>query len=297
MIQDILFARDFSPSSDRALAYGLDLAKRTGARQHMMYVQVQERSLLEAPKIADVPLDKLQEKFRSRNREVLERYADEVPDEDLHHHVERDEAAGLALVGFAERKGIDLIVIGTYGRRGVQRVIYGSVAEDVLRTAPCPVLIARAEEEPAPSDTVERIVVPADFSELSKGALHYAQALARVYEVPLRVLHVVDTPQRPYVYELQADHMASREAQARAERALEEWVEAPDEGLKITSSVHRGEAAETIVDIASKPSDLIVMATRGRSGLRRTMIGSVTEEVIRRANGPVVAARRFPEPA
>jgi nucleotide-binding universal stress UspA family protein len=297
MIQDILFARDFSPSSDRALAYGLDLAKRTGARQHMMYVQVQERSLLEAPKIADVPLDKLQEKFKERNLEILQRYADEVQDGHLRHHVERDEAAGPALVGFAERKGIDLIVIGTYGRRGVQRVIYGSVAEDVLRTAPCPVLIARAEEESPPSEPVERIVVPVDFSELSQGALHYARALARTYEVPLRVLHVVDNPQRPYVYELQADQMASREAQARAERALDEWMDEPEEGLKITSSVHRGEPAETIVDIASKPSDLIVMATRGRSGLRRTMIGSVTEEVIRRANGPVMAARRFPEPA
>ena len=297
MIQDILFARDFSPSSDRALAYGLDVARRTGARQHMMYVQVQERSPLEAPKIANVPLDKLQEKFKERNLEVLQRYADEMQDGRLQHHVERDEAAGPALVGFAERKDIDLIVIGTYGRRGVQRVIYGSVAEDVLRSAPCPVLIARAEEEHPPTDAVERIVVPVDFSELSEGALRYAQALARIYEVPLRVLHVVDSPRRPYVYELQADQMASREAQVRAERALEEWMEEPDEGLQITSSVHRGEAAETIIDIASKPSDLVVMATRGRSGLRRTMIGSVTEEVIRRANGPVVAARRFPESA
>lgn len=297
MLQDILFARDFSPSSDRALAYGLDLAKRTGARQHMMYVQVQERSLVEAPKIADVPLDKLQEKFKKRNLEVLRQHAVDVDDERLLHHVERAEAAGPALVNFAERKGKDLIVMGTYGRRGVQRVVYGSVAEDVLRTAPCPVLIARAGEENPPFDAVERIVVPVDFSELSKGALHYAQALARIYDVPLRAMHVVDNPRAPDVYELQAAQTASREARARAERALEKWVEEIGDDLATTSTAHRGEPAETIVDIASEPSDLIVMATRGLSGLRRTMIGSVTEEVIRQANGPVVAARRFPEPA
>jgi nucleotide-binding universal stress UspA family protein len=297
MIEDILFARDFSPSSNRALAYGLDLAKRTGARQHMMYVQVQERSLLEAPKIAAVPLDKLREQFEERNLEVLQQYAGETQDGRLHHHVERDDAAGPALVGFAERKGMDLIVIGTYGRRGVRRVIYGSVAEDVLRTAPCPVLIARAQEEDAPSDSVERIVVPVDFSDLSKEALHYAQALARLYGVPLRALHVVDNPSIPYVYELQADHSVSREGQARAERELAAWVEELDDDLEATSTAHRGEPAETIVDIASEPSDLIVMATRGLSGLRRTMIGSITEEVIRRANGPVIVARRFPEPA
>jgi nucleotide-binding universal stress UspA family protein len=297
MIEDILFARDFSPSSDRALAYGLDLAKRTGARQHMMYVQVQERSLLEAPKIADVPLDKLQEKFKKRNLEVLQRYAVDLQDERLHHHVERAEAAGPALVGFAERKGKDLIVMGTYGRRGVQRVIYGSVAEDVLRTAPCPVLIARANEENLPVDTVERIVVPVDFSELSKEALRYAQALARIYDVPLRALHVVDNPRTPEVYEVQAAQTASREAQARSERALAAWVDDLDDDVEATSTAHRGEPAETIVDIASKPSDLIVMATRGLSGLRRTMIGSVTEEVIRKAHGPVIAARRFPQPA
>lgn len=297
MIQNILFARDFSPSSDRALGYGLDVAQRTGAALHMMYVQVQKRDPLEAPKISAVPIDKLQAKFKERNLDVLKQHDAEVDEARLHHHVERDEAAGPALVGFAERKGMDLIVMGTYGRRGVQRVIYGSVAEDVLRSASCPVLIARAEEDPVPSDTVKRIVVPIDFSELSKGALHYAQALAGLYEVPLRVLHVVDNPRTPDVYELQADHTASRETQARAERALEDWVQELDDGLEVTSTVHRGEPEETVLSIASKPSDLIVMATRGLSGLRRTMIGSVTEEVIRRAHGPVIAARRFPEPA
>jgi nucleotide-binding universal stress UspA family protein len=263
----------------------------------MMYVQVQERSLIEAPKIADVPIDKLQEKFKRRNLEVLRQHAVDVDDKRLLHHVERAEAAGPALVGFAERKGKDLIVMGTYGRRGVQRVVYGSVAEDVLRTAPCPVLIARAGEENLPSDTVKRIVVPIDFSEYCKGALQYAEALARLYDVPLRALHVVDNPRTPDVYELQADQTASREAQARAERALAAWVDELTDDVDATSTVHRGEPDETIVDVASKPSDLIVMATRGLSGLRRTMIGSVTEEVIRRANGPVIAARRFPEPA
>jgi len=297
MIDDILFARDFSPSSDRALAYGLDLAERTGARQHMMYVQVQERSLVEAPKIADVPIGKLQEKFKKRNLDVLQQHAVDLDEERLLHHVERAEAAGPALVSFAERKGKDLIVMGTYGRRGVQRVVYGSVAEDVLRMAPCPVLIARAGEENPSVDTVKRIVVPIDFSEFCKGALRYAQALAHLYDVPLRALHVVDNPRTPEVYEVQAAQTASREAQARAERALEAWVDDLDDSVEATSTVHRGEPDETIVDVASKPSDLIVMATRGLSGLRRTMIGSVTEEVIRRANGPVIAARRFPEPA
>lgn len=295
MIRNILFARDFSPSSNKALAYGIDLAERTGAAMHMMYVQVQKPDLLEAPKISAMPIDKLQAKFKQRNRTSLGPFGLDADDERLFHHIERDEAAGPALVRFAERKDMDLIVMGTHGRRGMRRVIYGSVAEDVLRTAPCPVLITRAEDGQTKPDSIERVVVPVDFSELSEGAFQYAQGLARIYDVSLRLIHVVENPATPAIYGLQSDQGVSREMKARAEHTLEDWVKGLEEdGLEGSSVVYRGDPEDTIIDSTSGASDLIVMATRGLSGLRRTMIGSVTEGVIRRAEGPVIAARQFP---
>lgn len=296
MIQNVLFARDFSSSSDRALAYGIDLAERTGATLHMMHVQVHKPDPLAAPKISAMPIDKLQAKFKERNRTSLQSYGIDADDERLFHHVEREEAAGPALVRFAEREDVDLIVMGTHGRRGVRRVIYGSVAEDVLRTAPCPVLITRAEDGQTEAAPIERIVVPMDFSELSQGALRYARGLARIYGVPLRLIHVVENPAWPAIYGLKSDQVASREVKARAERTLNDRVERlSEEGLDASFVVHRGEPGDTIIDTASNMSDFIVMATRGLSGLQRTMIGSVTEEVIRQAEGPVLAARQFPE--
>jgi nucleotide-binding universal stress UspA family protein len=300
MLRTLLVPLDFSPSSKRALAYALDLSHRAEAALHLAYVEETPESLIGEGKRSPMPSYKLRDRFEERGRELLESHGPSLDEERLAFHADRSDAVAPSLLRTAENKNADLIVMGTHGRRGVQRAIYGSVAEEVLRTAPCPVLTVRQREgEAPPSDDphVERIVVPVDFSDLSRAALRYAARLAPVYDVPMTLVHTVESPTFPPVYETKSPKMKTREAKERARKELRSWGEAVvAEGVSVSYVVHRGDPMDTVVQATGEAGTLTVMGTRGLSGARRTMLGSVTEAVIREANGPVLAARSFPEP-
>lgn len=298
MIDRLLVARDFSPSSDRAMGYAMDLARRTSAEVHMMFVQVRQRDPLEAPKIADQPVNELQERFAQRNLDQLREQGYDVEQWQIHHHVERGDAAAPTLTDFASRKDMDLLVMGTRGQRDLRRMIAGSVAEEAVRTAPCPVFTVQADEEDRLPDRpeVQRILVPIDFSDPCRTAYRYAGQVASLYEVPIRLIHIVEEPDVPEIYALKSAQVATREVQARAERGLDEWAaELRDEGHDVSVVVHRGDPEDAIPRAASQEDDLIVMATRGLSGLRRLVMGGVAREVIRRALCPVIAVRHMEE--
>jgi len=299
MLQTLLFAHDFSPSSKRALVYAVDLVGRTEATLHLAYVDEVPENPMSEGKRAPLPSYKLRERFEERCQESLAPYDLSADDDQLVYHADRSDAVAPSLLQTAESTGADLIVMGTHGRRGVQRAIYGSVAEEVLRTAACPVLTVRERENEAdrvPDASVDRIVVPVDFSDLSRAALRYAARLAPLYDVPMKLVHAVEEPTLPSVYETSSPKMESRETKARAERELRSWGEdLVGEGRSVSYVVHRGEPTETVRQEIDRANVLTVMGTRGLSGVRRTMLGSVTEAVIREANGPVLAARSFPQ--
>lgn len=301
MIRDLLLAYDSSPSSKRALLYAADVAQRTGATIHVAYVQ--EISL--GPLVKGDPspvageeklLDDLREQLTEACHAALDAHALDVSDGALRVHARRSGAAAPSLVSLAEETETDLIVMGTQGHRGLQQAFVGSVAREVLRTAPCPVLTTRAlDDESIGEVAVDRIVVPVDFSEPSEAALRYAGQVASLYEAPIKLVHVVEPRTVPSVYELESPKVSNRTIKARAEKALEEWAATVQaDGREVSYVVQHGDPAPILLDAAPTRSDLLVMATRGLSGLRRTMLGSVTEEVICRAEGPVLAGRVFP---
>lgn len=298
MLQNILFACDFSSSAGRALEYGADLVERTGATLHCMHVK--EVSL--GPFVRGDPSPasggrRLQQQFEERCREQLKSCSVPPDDDHLSFEAKQSGAVAPALVQYAETHDIDLIVMGTQGRRGVERAFSGSVAEEVLRTAPCPVLTTR---DPQAGDAsgyapVQRLVVPIDFSEASRGALRYAVRLGSVYDVAMTLVHVVQFPTLPAVYGIEFSELARQDVKERVEEELREWGEAEATGDRTLSyELKSGIPGTSILDVASEPSDLLVMATRGVSGFKRTMLGSVAEEVLRRANGPVLSGRTFP---
>lgn len=300
MIKTILFASDFSASSEHALAYGVDLAERTGATLHVMHV----REVPMGPFVAGEPSPKLEAEtvhpqYRERCRDAMAPYALGPDDERVSCVLERSAAAAPTLVEYAQGHEVDLVVMGTHGRRGVRRVLFGSVAEEVLRTAPCPVLTTRAPEEDTEAPAapgVERIVVPIDFSKPSRAALQYAARLVPVYDALMTLVHVVQLPSIPTVYELEFPDLSPEDIEARVQTVLEDWGDSVsvDRGDR-SCVVESGEAVPTLLRVAADPSNLIVMATRGLSGVKRTVLGSVAEGVIRRAPGPVISARSFPE--
>jgi len=145
MIDNILFACDFSPSSKQALAYGVDLVERIGATLHFLHVQeVSMGPFVGGDPSPEAGQEKLRARFTERCQKALEAYALAPDDEQLSYVVERSGAVAPAVMQYAEEHEVDLLVMGTQGRRGVKRVLFGSVAEEVLRSAPCSEVSPRA---------------------------------------------------------------------------------------------------------------------------------------------------------
>jgi nucleotide-binding universal stress UspA family protein len=146
VLKHILVATDFSEPSATALNYGRDLARAYGATLHILHVT--ENTLLQyGPEIGFAVPD-IQEDLDRRARQLLDAT---VTDDDRRtlKVVAAIESAGNpagAVVDYARTHAIDLIVVGTHGRGAVQQLLMGSVAERVVRTAPCPVLAVRAHE-------------------------------------------------------------------------------------------------------------------------------------------------------
>ncbi|TYL36917.1 universal stress protein [Natronococcus pandeyae] len=137
----------------------------------------------------------------------------------------------------------------------------------------------------------DRILLPTDGSDAATAATEHAIDLARAYDAPLYVLHVVDT--RPYDAE-SITQSVIEPLEERGQRAVDEVVEAASaHGLDRTeTAVVRGDPHETVLEYVDEHDiDLIVMATHGRSGVKRYLLGSVTEKIIRTAPVPVHVVR------
>jgi nucleotide-binding universal stress UspA family protein len=199
----------------------------------------------------------------------------------------------------ADARHADLIVMGTHGHTGFDRLVLGSVTEKVLRKAHCPVLtVPPAAPGPGPSaqDAPFRTILSAmDFSPSSFAALNLALSLAQRAEARLVQLHVLDWPTDRgtppgHGPEVGADRRREREASLRELRmavpdAARDWC-TPEEVVRI------GRPHEEIVRLAHElPADLIVIGVHGRAVLSRPFVGSTTDQVVRHAACPVLTVR------
>ena len=139
VLKNVLVATDFSPPSDAALAYGRALARTFGASLHLLHVVENYflRPTAAAPyMIQEARTRMLHDQLTDEDRQRLgARAVLEVSDEPAE-----------TIAGYAKAHAIDLIVMGTHGRSRMERLLVGSVAEHVIRTAPCPVLTVRHPE-------------------------------------------------------------------------------------------------------------------------------------------------------
>jgi nucleotide-binding universal stress UspA family protein len=207
----------------------------------------------------------------------------------------RDGNPATETVRVAQELHADLIVMGTHGRTGFQRWVLGSVAETVLRRAPCPVLTVppRAGEDPDPM-FFKRIVCATDFSPASEAAVRYATALAAEADAALLLVHVLDRPgsgSRPEPGIGGNGHTPDFECAARAQLGRAVPPEAR-EWCRVQEVVACGKAAPEILRLAADhQAGLIVMGVHGRSVLDLMAFGSVTHQVVREAACPVLTVR------
>lgn len=308
-IANILVAHDFSPFSDRALCYAVDLARQTGSALHLVHAQV----FLDDPLGSARPDRSARHENRIRERLLRDVDGTSLPEKypriEMYVHAARDMAAAPVILNYAAEHDIDLIVMGTRGRRGVQRALLGSVAEEVVRRADRPVLTVHTEGEDvqAVMPPIERILVPVDFSDHAREALRHAHAVAALYDAGLDLLHVTEPHLHPAFYGdgLDATYDLAKERKAEEElHAFFEKVTPPvdPDGNPLSRSameahVAAGRPAAEIIRFAEeRGNDLVVMSTHGLTGLKRFVMGSVAEKVVRHVSVPVFTVKAFGKP-
>ncbi|MGB9954246.1 universal stress protein [Haloarcula sp. Atlit-120R] len=193
-----------------------------------------------------------------------------------------------AVNDYVDAHDIDLIVMGTQGRTGFERVALGSVAEKTLRTAAVPIVTVTPDGDIVEigEQRYENILVPTDGSEGATLAIEWGVTLAELYDATVHTLYSVDT-----------SRFGGAEGSAEIHEALEQTGQealatvherASDADVSVAGNIASGPAARAILSYSEEHDiDLIAMGTHGRSGLTRYLTGSVTETVVRNASVPV----------
>ncbi len=280
-MRKILFATDLSPLAQGALPHAVRFAGACGGELHLLTVSVLHGPT--SPLVEELAGD-----------EALQRALEEV---DIDHEpvvraVTRAVAAAPAILEYADEHDIDLIVMGSHGRRGFRRLLLGSVTEEVIRTGRWPVLTVHPVEGKVPPPSYGKILVPVDFSRASEAAIAMAADLARMFGSTLEFVHIVDIPILPELYApVSAPVVDVKKSTDRAAERLEELAAPLRTDLSVQTDVQVGGAVHEILESARDGADLIVMPTHGYRGFDRILMGSVAEGVLRRAPCPVLTIK------
>ena len=213
--------------------------------------------------------------------------------------VEKGKAEQMIIETAAADKGT-LVTMATHGRSGMNRWLLGSVTEKVLRGGTNPMLLVRATEEGKTDGgvTLKSIVVPLDGSELAEGVLSTVAELAKTLNLAVVLFRAYNIPYSAYAggegyYALNYEELLK----AMREEAID-YLEKKTEAVKklgianVSYVAKEGFAADEIISLPRKsPDNLIAMCTHGRSGVKRWMLGSVTETVVRHSGDPVLVLR------
>jgi nucleotide-binding universal stress UspA family protein len=194
------------------------------------------------------------------------------------------------IVDAAKREaGLGLIVIGTHGRTGLSRVLLGSVAELVVRHAPCPVLTVRPHNEPAP---FAHVLCPVDLSRPARDAMNLAAELAPSSGAGITLLHVLELPVS-YTGKLPLPDF-HRDLDVRSAALLDQWTTdlKAKVAVPVTQLTRIGRPGAQILSVLEddRTFDLVVMGSHGHTGVERMLLGSVAEKIVRHARCPVLVA-------
>jgi nucleotide-binding universal stress UspA family protein len=276
VIDRILVGTDGSELADQATRAALRLAEACQAEVRFLHA-IEQLSMLGPapemePRLARAREDAGEEILAENLRWARER---EVPADT----VLRDGSAGALLLQEAENWQADLVAAGSRGRSGLERAVLGSVADALVRKSPVPVLTVR-ESSFVTSGSIERILLPSDGSELSLTAAPLALELARQTGAQLDLLHAIEDASPG-----ENGDGTQRALDPLVERCRE--AEVAFERFAVDEGPHRA-----IVDHADdREVDLVVMATHGRGGLERFLVGSITDKIVRTVGPPLISVR------
>lgn len=269
--ETIVLATDGSEFSESAEAVGLDLARRCGARLILARIiptdtqhdALSPRRSHEASVTAQGDLDVLEKKAREQGLDALPI---------LRHGVDRHQE----IVNIAEEYKAGLIVIGRRDRNDLARLMVGDATRKVVGTAPCNVMVVpRGAQAPH-----RGLLVGTDGSELGDQAARAAIELAGYCQLPITIASVAVPGQSDERRQEGVDAIQRLQGEAR------------EQGLTADATFEEGRAEVTLIDVARRDNrDLIIVGSHGRTGLKRLLMGSVSERVIGGADCPVLVVK------
>lgn len=281
--RNILIAIDGSDSSKNALRQAIGYSKKANCRVTVLTVLPPYEWELEIGIVKNIKgiYRELGEKILSGAKEIAEEEGVQI------ETVLEEGGIHEAIIDVAESRACDLIVMGRRGLSNIDRAFMGSITARVIGYSPIDVLVI-------PGKGVikcDNILLAVDGSKYSDVAVDRAISMAQDYGSVLKVLSVVDVPAEAYAEAPDAVDKLVEEA-----RKLTQKVEgrAKSAGIKTDSFVKVGDPHEKIVDTAKElGADTICMGSHGRTGLKRLLMGSVTEKVIGNAPCPVLVVKSY----
>ena len=302
-IRRILCPVDFSGISRRAFDYAVAIAGWYESTITVLHVSTIVPPVY-ATGPAPVPTAVLTGEDRDQLLASMKRFAELEAGSSVPVEFEISEGnAAAEILAKANSTTADLIVIGTHGRSGFERLVLGSVTEKVLRKAACPVLSVPPlvpNIGPPSSALFKRVLCAIDFSDCSMRALNYAMSMAQEADARLTVVHVIEVPQ-----EAPSD---AHESVLTGPQTLTDFIAAAQEARRallsdavpdavrayctVETMMRTGKPYREILRVASEQqSDLIVIGIHGRSAVDLLFLGSTAQHIVRQALCPVLTLR------
>jgi len=297
MYRRILVPLDGSKVAEQVLPYARYLAGKLKIPVDLLGV-VDLAALTSAMRVANVRnLETLITGHAQRSEVYLEKISKTFPGVAVGETVRKGKPEEVVIEKAASESNT-LIAMATHGRSGIDGWLLGSVAEKVLRGTTNPLLLVRATEhgKGEGEETIKRVVVPLDGSPLAEKVLPHVTALAKAMAFETVLLRAYNLRQVISTFEgyIPDWDALEKEAMGEAMSYLDSKVRAlKSQGLiEVSSLASERETAQEIIDVATEgPNSLIAMCTHGRSGIKRWVLGSVTDRVVRHSGDPVLIIR------
>jgi len=291
--RSILCPVDFSPQSRTALEHAVAMARRFASRLAVVYVN--DPLLLAAAKTAY----RGQRHFVDQTRAELARFVKPVASvwRERHEHVALVVSAGNPaeeILSQVRQRRSDLVVMGSHGLSGIQKVFFGSTTEQVLRQASAPVLAVPPATRKAGGRGIEfaRVIAPIDLAGEWQSDAVRAATIANEFNARLLLVHVLAPVQAP-PWARAAARANERRRIEKATAALERVRTKLFARLQpITSHVVVGNPADAIVRLANSRGSLVVMSLRGTAGVWGMRRGAIAYRVLTHSSTPVLALPR-----